>query len=191
MKRLRKLTGLSAREWTTFTPCLESPPSLHRVAYPWRLSGSSRLTLSGARSKGIHFTALAGGHSSHPSTSTRLRFPFCGGGHLQTTTTRVLLVGLGAIGGTHARALEATPSADVVAGVDVDGSRTLEFRGADRPVYPSLREASEVLAVREPDLVVIATPTGTHAAVCEQAARWFPEARLLRVGPAGALCPAV
>ena len=56
-------------------------------------------------------------------------------------TTRVLLVGLGAIGDTHARALEATPSADVVAGVDVDGSRTLEFRGADRTVYPSLREA--------------------------------------------------
>jgi predicted dehydrogenase len=96
-------------------------------------------------------------------------------------TTRVLLVGLGAIGDTHARALEATPSADVVAGVDVDGSRTLEFRGADRTVYPSLREASEACA---PDLVVIATPTGTHAAVCEQAARWFPEARLLVEKPA-------
>jgi predicted dehydrogenase len=54
----------------------------------------------------------------------------------------VLLVGLGAIGETHARALEATPSADVVAGVDVDGSRVLTFRGADRPVYRSLREAS-------------------------------------------------
>jgi predicted dehydrogenase len=98
----------------------------------------------------------------------------------------VLLVGLGAIGETHARALEATASADVVAGVDVDGSRVLTFRGADRPIYPSLREASEVLELREPDLVVIATPTGTHAAVCEQAARWFPQARLLVEKPAAA-----
>ena len=98
-------------------------------------------------------------------------------------TTRVLLVGLGAIGETHTRALEATPAADVVAGVDVDESRALTFRGADRPVYPSVREASEAC---EPGLVVIATPTGTHAAVCEQAARWFPEARLLVEKPAAA-----
>jgi predicted dehydrogenase len=98
-------------------------------------------------------------------------------------TTRVLLVGLGAIGQTHARALEATPSADVVAGVDIDGSRTLTFRGADRPVYPSVRAASEAC---EPGLVVIATPTGTHAAVAEQAARWFPESRLLVEKPAAA-----
>jgi hypothetical protein len=43
--------------------------------------------------------------------------------------TRVLLVGLGAIGEAHARALEATPSADVIAGVDVDGSKALPFQG--------------------------------------------------------------
>jgi predicted dehydrogenase len=104
-------------------------------------------------------------------------------------STRVLLVGLGAIGETHARALEATPSAEVVAGVDVDGTRTLEFRGADRPVYPGVREASEACEAGEgcgPDLVVIATPTGTHAAVCDQAARYFPEARLLVEKPAAA-----
>ena len=99
------------------------------------------------------------------------------------TRVRVLLVGLGAIGGTHARALESLPSAEVVAGVDVDRSRRLEFRGLDRPVYPGVREAAEAC---EPDLVVIATPTGTHAAVCEQAARWFPEARLLVEKPAAA-----
>jgi predicted dehydrogenase len=99
------------------------------------------------------------------------------------TAVRVLLVGLGAIGETHARALEAVPSAEVVAGVDVDRSRRLVFRGLDRPVYPGLREAGEAC---EPDLVVIATPTGTHAAVCEQAARWFPVARLLVEKPAAA-----
>jgi predicted dehydrogenase len=98
-------------------------------------------------------------------------------------TTRVLLVGLGAIGDTHARALEATPSADVVAGVDVDKSRVLTFRGADRPVYRSLREASQAC---QPELVVIATPTGTHAAVSEQTARCFPTARLLVEKPAAA-----
>src|ERR1700722_3323010 len=99
------------------------------------------------------------------------------------TRVRVLLVGVGAIGGTHARALEAVPSAEVGAGGDVDRSRRLVFRGLDRPVYPGVREAAEAC---EPDLVVIATPTGTHAAVCEQAARWFPEARLLVEKPAAA-----
>jgi predicted dehydrogenase len=106
--------------------------------------------------------------------------------------TGVLLVGLGVIGQTHARALEfafGSASAleagppDVVAGVDVDGSRTLTFLGAERPVYPSLRAAS---AAHLPAIVVIATPTGTHAAVCEQAARYFPQARLLVEKPAGA-----
>src|SRR3984957_17130288 len=99
------------------------------------------------------------------------------------TRVRVLLVGVGAIGGTHARALEAVPSAEVGAGGDVDRSRRLVFRGLDRPVYPGVPEAAEAC---EPDLVVIATPTGTHAAVCEQAARWFPEARLLVEKPAAA-----
>jgi predicted dehydrogenase len=97
--------------------------------------------------------------------------------------TDVLLVGLGAIGQTHARALEAAGEPEVVAGVDVDRSRTLRFRGADRPVYPSLRAAS---AAHAPAIVVIATPTGTHAAVCEHAARYFPQARLLVEKPAAA-----
>ena len=99
----------------------------------------------------------------------------------------MLLVGLGAIGQTHARALEFAAEsgrpADVVAGVDVDGARTLRFRGADRPVYPSLRAASEA---HLPAIVVIATPTGSHAAVCEQAAACFPQARLLVEKPAAA-----
>jgi predicted dehydrogenase len=104
-----------------------------------------------------------------------------------STPAGVLLVGLGAIGQTHARALESAAEsgwpADVVAGVDVDGARALRFRGAERPVYPSLREASEA---QLPAIVVIATPTGTHAAVCEQAATYFPQARLLVEKPAAA-----
>jgi predicted dehydrogenase len=103
------------------------------------------------------------------------------------TPAGVLLVGLGAIGQTHARALESAAEsgrpADVLAGVDVDGARTLRFRGVERPVYPSLREASEAHA---PAIVVIATPTGTHAAVCEHAAAYFPQARLLVEKPAAA-----
>jgi predicted dehydrogenase len=113
------------------------------------------------------------------------------------TPTGVLLIGLGAIGQTHARALESVHEspespdsapragvvAGVVAGVDIDGARTLRFRGVDRPVYRSVREASEAHA---PAIVVIATPTGTHASVCEQAARYFPAARLLVEKPAAA-----
>ena len=99
----------------------------------------------------------------------------------------MLLIGLGVIGQTHARALEFASESglpvDVVAGVDVDRARTLRFGGVDRPVYPSVREASEA---QLPAIVVIATPTGTHAAVCEQAARYFPQARLLVEKPAAA-----
>ncbi len=106
----------------------------------------------------------------------------------------MLLVGLGAIGQTHARAIEALPAlgpradvlADVLAGVDVDGARTLRFRGQDRPVYPSLQAAS---SAHTPAIVVIATPTGTHAAVCDHAARYFPQARLLVEKPAAATLP--
>jgi GFO/IDH/MocA oxidoreductase family protein len=103
------------------------------------------------------------------------------------TPAGVLLLGLGTIGQTHARALESASESglptDVVAGVDVDRASTLRFRGADRPVYPSVRVAS---VAHRPAIVVIATPTSTHAAVCEQAARYFPQARLLVEKPAAA-----
>jgi Oxidoreductase family, NAD-binding Rossmann fold len=94
---------------------------------------------------------------------------------------RIVVIGLGTVAQTHLRALEEIPGADVTAGVDTDASRMLRFRGQDRPVYQSVHEASQDQA---PAIVVIATPTSSHAAVCDEAARYFPEARLLVEKPA-------
>jgi hypothetical protein len=94
---------------------------------------------------------------------------------------RIVVIGLGTVAQTHLRALEEIPGADVTAGVDTDASRMLRFRGQDRPVYQSVHEASQDQA---PTIVVIATPTSSHAAVCDEAARYFPEARLLVEKPA-------
>ena len=92
------------------------------------------------------------------------------------------MVGLGAVAKTHVRVLETMPFADVVAGVDTDTSKTLKTHGVNRPVYPTVREARDAACV--PDVVVIATPTPNHAAVCRETARYFPEARLLVEKPA-------
>lgn len=61
--------------------------------------------------------------------------------------------------------------------------KKLRFRGLDRPVYPSVRAASEE---HQPAIVVIATPTPSHASACDEAARYFPGARLLVEKPAAA-----
>jgi predicted dehydrogenase len=95
----------------------------------------------------------------------------------------ILIVGLGAVPESHVRALEHLPDAAVIAGVDTDHSRQLHFRGTDLPVYPSLREASKIC---RPDVVVIATPTPSHAAVWAEAAACLPHARLLIEKPAAA-----
>jgi predicted dehydrogenase len=92
----------------------------------------------------------------------------------------VLIVGLGAISRTHIRVLEQIPAASVVAGVDTAVS-ALQFRGRPVPVYP---EPAQAARHHHPDVVVIATPTPTHAAVCDQAAAAFPAARILVEKPA-------
>ncbi|MGH3831424.1 MAG: Gfo/Idh/MocA family oxidoreductase [Pseudonocardiaceae bacterium] len=51
------------------------------------------------------------------------------------------------------------------------------------PVY---RTVQDVAAHHHPDVVVVATPTPTHAAVCGQVAETFPAARLLVEKPAAA-----
>jgi predicted dehydrogenase len=68
--------------------------------------------------------------------------------------TRVLLVGLGRIARTHLAVLSRLPDVELVAGVDPAPAYDVPF-----PVLPSLEDG---LALG-PDLVVLATPTSTHA----------------------------
>jgi len=79
------------------------------------------------------------------------------------------------------KALEHTPGATVIAAVDLDLPRPLTFRGSDVPVYKTLPDAA---AWHRPHVMVISTPTRTHPAVCDEAAEYFPEAKLLVEKPA-------
>lgn len=94
---------------------------------------------------------------------------------------KVIIAGLGEVAGTHIRVLERTPGAEIVAGVDTAPGRDLVFRDHPVPVYRTLAEAS---GHHEADVVVIATPTSTHATMCEQASGCFPAARILVEKPA-------
>lgn len=93
----------------------------------------------------------------------------------------VLIVGLGEVAATHLRVLEHITGADVVAGVDIVPRPGLAFRGAPLPVYPDLRQAADL---RQIDVVVIATPTPSHAPVCADIAALLPAARILIEKPA-------
>src|SRR5260370_33883501 len=55
------------------------------------------------------------------------------------------------------------------------------FRGRPLPVYKTVQDARDY---HHPDVVVVATPTPVHAAVCAQVAGSFPAARILVEKPA-------
>lgn len=95
--------------------------------------------------------------------------------------TSVLIAGIGIAGMTHLRVIERTPGLEIVAAVDTDGSRSTTFRGDPVPIYGSLHDAA---AQQTPSIIVIATPTCTHAAVCREAETCFPDAAILVEKPA-------
>jgi predicted dehydrogenase len=76
--------------------------------------------------------------------------------------TSVGLVGLGTIAETHLAVLAdiAEVTLAFVADPDPDAGRSVTFRGATPPSYPDIHTA---LGRHQPDLVVITTPTPTHA----------------------------
>ncbi|HVB43027.1 MAG TPA: Gfo/Idh/MocA family oxidoreductase [Streptosporangiaceae bacterium] len=96
---------------------------------------------------------------------------------------QVIVVGLGEIARTHLAVLEQIPDADVVAGIDIASRPGLTFRGRPVPVYATPARAARD---HQPGIVVIATPTPTHAAVCDDVAAAFPAARILVEKPADA-----
>lgn len=101
---------------------------------------------------------------------------------MPATPTKIVMVGLGAVAQSHLRALEATQGATVIAGIDPHPpEKPPTFAGQPFPVYPDPHTAQRH---HNPDLVVIATPTATHAAVCQQVAECFPDAELLVEKPA-------
>lgn len=95
----------------------------------------------------------------------------------------LVVVGLGIAGRAHIKALEQLQSLSLLAGVDTGSRRphTLPFRGAEIPVHADLMDAGRRY---DPDIVVVATPTPTHAAVCQEVGEHFPNAAVLLEKPA-------
>lgn len=85
----------------------------------------------------------------------------------------MLIVGLGEVATTHLRVLENNASVRSVAGVDPHSSKSLAFRDAGVPVYPSLDAAKADCA---PTAVVVAVPTPQHVAVTGEVFDAFPTA---------------
>jgi predicted dehydrogenase len=95
---------------------------------------------------------------------------------------KVIIVGLGAAGLVHAKALEEFAQVTVIAGIDTDTSRALTFRERQVDVYSGGFDATSDNL--DPDVVIIATPTPTHAQVCDEVAEYFPKATILLEKPA-------
>jgi len=104
-----------------------------------------------------------------------------GGADGEGARYQILIAGLGEVAQTHLRVLEQTPGADVVAGLDIAARPEMTFRGHTAPLY---RTPEDAAAHHDPDVVVIATPTPTHATVCGQITACFPAARILVEKPA-------
>jgi len=93
----------------------------------------------------------------------------------------VIVIGLGTVAKTHLKALERIADIAVVAGVDTTPGKTAMFRDQEVPLYASVRDATTQY---DPSLVVITTPTPTHAAICNDVFSCCPRAVILVEKPA-------
>jgi hypothetical protein len=91
-------------------------------------------------------------------------------------TRGVGLVGLGGIAAVHLEALALVDGVDVVAGVDPRPGAELVFGGSSRPIHASV---DALITCHDLDDVIVATPTSTHAEVCERIASLDPACRIL------------
>jgi len=89
---------------------------------------------------------------------------------------RIALIGTGSIAGSHLRAVQSVGGrAALVAAVDIDRDRVEAFcrgSGTDARAYT---DVAAMLVAEQPDLVQIATPPGSHAALaiqCMEAGAW-------------------
>jgi predicted dehydrogenase len=76
-------------------------------------------------------------------------------------TTRVAVIGVGALGKHHARILAALPGVDLIGIVDINEPRAREIGGLVNA--PSFTNAADVLG--RVDAVTVAVPTGSHLPV--------------------------
>jgi predicted dehydrogenase len=95
---------------------------------------------------------------------------------------KVVIIGIGIAGAVHARVLEDIPGVSLVAGIDTS-SRDLVFRGNKTPIYPSVFDMTSESELH-PDIVVVATPTPTHAEVCGEVSEYFRQASIIVEKPA-------
>lgn len=96
---------------------------------------------------------------------------------------KIVVVGIGTAGTVHVRALEDIPQVTVIAGVDISASSRLTFRENDVPVYPTLFDSLSEQRLH-PDVVVVATPTPTHAKICGEVGDYYPDAIIMVEKPA-------
>ena len=97
-------------------------------------------------------------------------------------TQKVVIIGIGMAGTAHARALEDFPGVALIGGIDTC-SRTLTFRDKEIPVYPSVFDMWSGNKLR-PDIVVVATPTPTHAQVCGEVNEYYRHVSIIVEKPA-------
>lgn len=82
----------------------------------------------------------------------------------------------------HARVLEDFRSVGLVAGID-PSARNLTFRGSNPPIYPAVFDMTADSELH-PDIIIVATPTPTHAKVCDEIAEYYRQASILVEKPA-------
>jgi len=96
------------------------------------------------------------------------------------STQNIILIGVGAAGTSHLEALESVPSVNVIAAVDIEPPPSVVFRKKEVPVYHSIPEVKRL----RPDIVIVATPTPTHAVVCDEVTKYFPAVTIIVEKPA-------
>ena len=83
---------------------------------------------------------------------------------------RIGFVGLGIIAETHLAVLAEMPQAELVFTADPHSERApVEFRGTPVPHHRSLADALDAHGSEDADLLVLATPTPTHADLAVEA----------------------
>jgi predicted dehydrogenase len=95
---------------------------------------------------------------------------------------KVVIIGIGMAGTVHARALEGVPGVALIAGIDTR-SRSLLFRGDEIPIYRSVFDMWSEKKLH-PDLIVVATPTPTHAQVCSEVTEHYQYVSIIVEKPA-------
>jgi predicted dehydrogenase len=95
---------------------------------------------------------------------------------------KVVIIGIGMAGTAHAKVLEEVPGVALIAGID-KGSRTLIFRGNEVPVYASVFDMWSEKKLH-PDVIVVATPTPTHAQVCGEVTEYYRHISIIVEKPA-------